>query len=71
MTGEKSGHLRDIMALSSGEHAVKRVAEGIDDDVNLGAEAASTAAQRLVLALLFRLGRCSSRTRVGTDNGAV
>jgi hypothetical protein len=43
VVGEQSGRLRDIVCLAPGELEVQRVAQGIDTEMNLGAEPTTTA----------------------------
>ena len=46
--------LRDIVSVTTGQENVKRIAQGVYDYMNLGAESASTAPERLrLLAALF------------------
>lgn len=43
VTGKEFGRLRDVISFSTGEHDGQRVAQGIDADVDFGAESAFAA----------------------------
>jgi len=65
---EQRLRLAGVIGLAARQHEVQRVAKGVRDGVDLGAEPAARAAQRLGLRAAARRPR---RARVGADDGGV
>ena len=53
LAGQQADGLRHIVRLAAGQAQVDRIAERVDDDMDLAGEAAAGAAERLVFALDF------------------
>ena len=70
VTGEQSLCLSDIMTLPAGQCKPQRIAQCIDVDMDLGAESASAAAQRLSR-LPAALVQGASGTGMCTNNGTI